>query len=188
MPGDGCRTRYANISVTKFCGTSQNTKIVGGLGRKHLRPLFDQKFYLILNVAVGSTNGWWTDGSQGKPWVDSDRPQRFLEWEDAYKRASRYGSRVAVKDVRRQRDEDNSRLTRVQLILNRRKHALVGTLMLERVLPGKFSMTGDVYRQLVVTVKYCSTNSGEKARSKAEFPRQGTFGPAIPREAFHSSS
>jgi hypothetical protein len=24
-----------------------------------------------LNVAVGSTNGWWTDGSQGKPWVDS---------------------------------------------------------------------------------------------------------------------
>jgi len=32
---------------------------------------FDQDFYLILNVAVGSTNGWWTDGLQGKPWVDS---------------------------------------------------------------------------------------------------------------------
>jgi hypothetical protein len=33
---------------------------------------------------------------------------------------------------------------RVQLILRRRKHTLVGTLVLERVLPTKFSMTGDV--------------------------------------------
>lgn len=30
---------------------------------------FDQKFYLILNVAVGAQNGWFWDG-QGKPWVD----------------------------------------------------------------------------------------------------------------------
>ena len=31
---------------------------------------FDQKFYLILNVAVGGTNGWFEDGKSGKPWVD----------------------------------------------------------------------------------------------------------------------
>ncbi|TDZ99704.1 Beta-1,3-glucan-binding protein [Colletotrichum sidae] len=30
---------------------------------------FDQKFYLILNVAVGGTNGWFDDGKSGKPWV-----------------------------------------------------------------------------------------------------------------------
>jgi hypothetical protein len=30
---------------------------------------FDQKFYLILNVAVGAQNGWFWDG-YGKPWVD----------------------------------------------------------------------------------------------------------------------
>ncbi|KAH7390819.1 concanavalin A-like lectin/glucanase domain-containing protein [Phaeosphaeria sp. MPI-PUGE-AT-0046c] len=31
---------------------------------------FDQKFYLILNVAVGAQNGWFFDGEGGKPWVD----------------------------------------------------------------------------------------------------------------------
>jgi len=31
---------------------------------------FDQEFYLILNVAVGGTNGWFQDGASGKPWVD----------------------------------------------------------------------------------------------------------------------
>ncbi|KAK5041227.1 hypothetical protein LTR13_002702 [Exophiala sideris] len=31
---------------------------------------FDQKFYLILNVAVGSRNGWFSDGVGSKPWVD----------------------------------------------------------------------------------------------------------------------
>jgi beta-glucanase (GH16 family) len=31
---------------------------------------FDQKFYLILNVAVGAQNGWFWDGMGGKPWVD----------------------------------------------------------------------------------------------------------------------
>jgi beta-glucanase (GH16 family) len=31
---------------------------------------FDQKFYLILNVAVGAQNGWFWDGRGKKPWVD----------------------------------------------------------------------------------------------------------------------
>lgn len=31
---------------------------------------FDQPFYLILNVAVGGTNGWFPDGSGQKPWFD----------------------------------------------------------------------------------------------------------------------
>lgn len=40
---------------------------------------FDQDFYLILSVAVGSTNGYFqtADSPNGMPWIDqSDRPGR----------------------------------------------------------------------------------------------------------------
>lgn len=38
---------------------------------------FDEDFYLILNVAVGGTNGWFEDGVKSKPWVDeSDTSKR----------------------------------------------------------------------------------------------------------------
>lgn len=32
---------------------------------------FDQSFYLILNVAVGATNGFFADGVGNKPWGDA---------------------------------------------------------------------------------------------------------------------
>ncbi len=32
---------------------------------------FDQEFYLIMNVAVGSTGGWFPDGQGNKPWLNS---------------------------------------------------------------------------------------------------------------------
>lgn len=41
---------------------------------------FDQDFYLILNLAVGGTNGWWEDGEQGKPWVDSSETASHDFW------------------------------------------------------------------------------------------------------------
>lgn len=31
---------------------------------------FDRPFYLIMNVAVGGTNGWFPDGVGDKPWLD----------------------------------------------------------------------------------------------------------------------
>jgi len=38
---------------------------------------FDQEFYLIMNVAVGSTNGWFPEGQGNKPWLDhSQNPAR----------------------------------------------------------------------------------------------------------------
>ncbi len=53
---------------------------------------FDQDFYLILNVAAGSTNGWFEDGASGKPWVDQSpsaakdfwnaRNQWYPTWEE----------------------------------------------------------------------------------------------------------
>lgn len=53
---------------------------------------FDQDFYLILNVAVGGTNGWFEDGIADKPWVNESptatldfwqaRHQWYLTWKN----------------------------------------------------------------------------------------------------------
>lgn len=42
---------------------------------------FDQDFYLILNVAVGGTNGWFEDGKSGKPWVDASETAKLEFWQ-----------------------------------------------------------------------------------------------------------
>ena len=42
---------------------------------------FDQDFYLILNLAVGSKNGWFEDGQAGKPWVDTSPTAKKEFWE-----------------------------------------------------------------------------------------------------------
>ncbi|KAH6710771.1 putative beta-1,3-glucan-binding protein [Leptodontidium sp. 2 PMI_412] len=41
---------------------------------------FDQEFYLIINVAVGGTNGWFEDGKSGKPWLDGSTTARRDFW------------------------------------------------------------------------------------------------------------
>ncbi|QSZ36651.1 hypothetical protein DSL72_006532 [Monilinia vaccinii-corymbosi] len=41
---------------------------------------FDQEFYLILNVAVGGTNGWFADGQSGKPWIDASETAKNDFW------------------------------------------------------------------------------------------------------------
>ncbi|KAJ7149763.1 glycoside hydrolase family 16 protein [Mycena crocata] len=38
-------------------------------GRGNGAP-FDQDFYLIMNVAIGGTNGWFPDGQGDKPWLN----------------------------------------------------------------------------------------------------------------------
>ena len=42
---------------------------------------FDQDFYLILNLAVGGTNGWFEDGVAGKPWVDASPTAKKDFWD-----------------------------------------------------------------------------------------------------------
>lgn len=42
---------------------------------------FDQPFYLILNVAVGGTNGWFQDGANGKPWLDASSTAKKDFWD-----------------------------------------------------------------------------------------------------------
>lgn len=46
----------------------------------HLSAPFDQEFYLILNVAVGGTNGWFQDEQSGKPWVDTSPTAKNDFW------------------------------------------------------------------------------------------------------------
>jgi beta-glucanase (GH16 family) len=41
---------------------------------------FDQEFYLILNVAVGGTNGWFQDGVARKPWSDQSLTAKYDFW------------------------------------------------------------------------------------------------------------
>ena len=38
-------------------------------GTKNVAPL-DKPFYLIMNVAVGGTSGWFPNGAGDKPWLD----------------------------------------------------------------------------------------------------------------------
>lgn len=47
----------------------------------HPSTPFDQKFYLILNVAVGGTNGWFEDGKDLKPWVDGSPNAKKDFWD-----------------------------------------------------------------------------------------------------------
>ncbi|KAL2269306.1 hypothetical protein VTJ83DRAFT_1490 [Remersonia thermophila] len=58
--------------------------IWGKTGR-HNTP-FDQPFYLIINLAVGGTNGWFEDNANGKPWLDSSPNARkdFYEAKDRW--------------------------------------------------------------------------------------------------------
>ncbi|RKF61049.1 Beta-1,3-glucan-binding protein [Erysiphe neolycopersici] len=52
----------SDINVTKMIDEWSRTG--------HKQTPFDQEFYLVINVAVGGTNGWFEDGTSGKPWVD----------------------------------------------------------------------------------------------------------------------
>ena len=47
---------------------------------------FDQPFYLILNVAVGATNGFFKDGVANKPWGDASltAPRQFFDAESTW--------------------------------------------------------------------------------------------------------
>ncbi|KAF4509577.1 hypothetical protein G6O67_003739 [Ophiocordyceps sinensis] len=44
---------------------------------------FDQKFYLILSVSVGSRNGWFLDHVGGKPWIDDAKNAQWAFWDAA---------------------------------------------------------------------------------------------------------
>ncbi|KAK4445341.1 beta-1,3-glucan-binding protein [Podospora aff. communis PSN243] len=51
---------------------ANGTRILDPWGHtgRHNTP-FDQRFFLILNVAVGGTNGWFEDNTNEKPWLNA---------------------------------------------------------------------------------------------------------------------
>ncbi|KAF7511312.1 hypothetical protein GJ744_004877 [Endocarpon pusillum] len=63
---------------------------------------FDQDFYLILNVAVGGTNGWFEDGKSGKPWVDGSPTARKDFWnaKDSWYPTWEANGQMKVKSVK----------------------------------------------------------------------------------------
>lgn len=62
---------------------------------------FDQDFFLILNVAVGGTNGWFKDGESGKPWVDGSptAPKEFWDARDTWLPTWEERGQMIVKKV-----------------------------------------------------------------------------------------
>ncbi|PVH99984.1 glycoside hydrolase family 16 protein [Periconia macrospinosa] len=56
-----------------FSGTTENNSVIENPWKSTGRTNtpFDEKFYLILNVAIGAQNGWFFDGKNNKPWVDN---------------------------------------------------------------------------------------------------------------------
>lgn len=69
-------------------------------GRKNTP--FDEPFFLILNVAVGGTNGWFKDGVNGKPWLDGspnakkDFWQARAQWEPTWTQPQMEVSKVVM--------------------------------------------------------------------------------------------
>lgn len=63
---------------------------------------FDQDFYLILNVGVGGTNGWFEDGKSGKPWVDGSPTARKDFWnaQDSWYPTWAENGQMKVKSVK----------------------------------------------------------------------------------------
>jgi beta-glucanase (GH16 family) len=63
---------------------------------------FDQDFYLVLNVAVGATNGWFEDGGSAKPWVDASETARRDFWDarDTWYPTWIEGGQMRVKSVK----------------------------------------------------------------------------------------
>ncbi|KAI8934716.1 hypothetical protein NX059_008405 [Plenodomus lindquistii] len=63
---------------------------------------FDQPFYLVINVAVGGTNGWFKDGKAGKPWIDASPRAKKDFWDARAQWGSSWerGGWMAVRSVK----------------------------------------------------------------------------------------
>ena len=83
--------------------TSNGTRLVdpwSQIGRDSTP--FDQDFYLILNVAVGGTNGWFQDGIEGKPWVDESPTAKRDFWNarDQWYPTWQQGDQMEIRSVK----------------------------------------------------------------------------------------
>lgn len=61
---------------------SNNTRVVDPWNGRGYNAPFDKPFYLILNVAVGGTNGWFEDNVNGKPWLNGSPKAKKDFWDN----------------------------------------------------------------------------------------------------------
>ncbi|KAE9392055.1 hypothetical protein BT96DRAFT_1000756 [Gymnopus androsaceus JB14] len=66
-----------SIALASRLALGHHSDIIRAVGCDNLVALLGSlrllllEFYLILNVAVGGTNGWFPDGQEDKPWIDA---------------------------------------------------------------------------------------------------------------------
>lgn len=63
---------------------------------------FDHDFYLVINLGVGSTNGWFEDSKCGKPWIDKSARAKLDFWEarNQWLPTWKDGGQMKVKSVK----------------------------------------------------------------------------------------
>ncbi|KAJ9628422.1 hypothetical protein H2204_009259 [Knufia peltigerae] len=102
-------TRLMQVLYTKFkkpFWQRGNFPLSGNNGTSFVDPWsqtgssdtpFDEAFFLIMNVAVGGTNGWFQDGKGGKPWVDQSPTAKkdYQERQDVAEKGL-WGMQIAV--------------------------------------------------------------------------------------------
>lgn len=81
---------------------SNGTRIQNPWQGKGKTAPFDQDFYLVVNVAVGSQNGWFQDGGNGKPWLDDSPTARKDFWaaKDQWYPTWQDGGQMQIKSVK----------------------------------------------------------------------------------------
>ncbi|RPA99069.1 concanavalin A-like lectin/glucanase [Choiromyces venosus 120613-1] len=84
----------ANENGTKYIDTWSQT------GRESTP--FDQEFYLIINLGVGATSGWFEDGKDKKPWVDGSHSAAKDFWDSRkeWKETWKNDGEMVVKSVK----------------------------------------------------------------------------------------
>lgn len=75
----------SNWDLGKFSATTEESLNVKNLWNAtgRLSTPFDHSFYLILSLAVGSTNGYFADGTAGKPWHNAQPKSAKKDFWDA---------------------------------------------------------------------------------------------------------
>ncbi|KAH8697859.1 putative gram-negative bacteria binding protein [Talaromyces proteolyticus] len=91
----------------RFTGHTANNSLVADPWSRTGKPNtpFDQPFYLILDVAVGGTNGWFVDGIGNKPWTDAgngaaDFYSGINQWYPTWSNGTGVSHGMTVKSVK----------------------------------------------------------------------------------------
>jgi len=68
----------------------------------HESTPFDQEFYLIINLGVGATNGWFENGRDKKPWVDGspNAARDFWDARNEWKKTWKNDGEMVVESVK----------------------------------------------------------------------------------------